>query len=248
MPKRRIIVLHRDEAWQQYLREAFEDTPSTPEAVRTAEEALPLIRQGNPDAVFASPHLLTQPLAAALRMHRTSNADFRAFRLGPSPEATSSHLSDLFDDGFDEIPPTLYDFQKKLSQHLPLPDPVRLLVVDDEPEIGELFRDYFDHRTHPSFIVETARDGAEGFDQVKRSPPHVLISDIKMPQKDGRELFRDLKTKNLLPPTIVFFDAVSADEVLEIRQYGSPAFVEKGSRSSGMPEMAVLIKKIAYFG
>lgn len=248
MPKRRIIVLHQDEAWHQYLQEAFEDTPSIPEAVRTAEEALPLIRQGNPDVVFAHPHLLTQPLAAALRMHRTSNANFRAFRLGPSPEATSSHLSDLFDDGFDEIPPTLYDFQKKLSQHLPLPDPVRLLVVDDEPDVGDIFRDYFDHRTAPVFIVETARNGAEGDKRIAAQPPHVLILDIKMPERDGRELYRDLKRIGKLPPTIVFFDLVSADEVLEIRKWGNPAFVEKGSRSSAMPEMAALIKKLVYFG
>jgi len=246
MPKRRLIVLQNDQAWNDYLIEAFNDTPSTPEIVTSAAAAPPLIRQGNPDVVFANPSLLTAPLTAALRMHRTSNADFRVFRLGFSSAASASIYP--FDDSFNEIPPSLYDFQKQLAHHLPLPDPIRLLIVDDEPGVGEIFQDYFDHRTQPTFIVETAKNGVEAEVKTQKQPPHVLILDIKMPERDGRELYRELRRRETAPPTIVFFDLVSSDEVLEIRKWGSPAFVEKGSRSSAMPEMAALIKKLTYFG
>lgn len=245
MPKRRVVVLQDDEAWKNYLLEAFEDTASTPEILKTAQEALPIIRQSNPEVVFINAHLLTAPLTAALQMNRSSNTGFRAFRLGPtSPSASTFH----FESSFDGIPPTLYDFQKQLTQNLPLPDPIRLLVVDDEPEIGELFRDYFERRTGPAFTVETARDGIEAEKQIEKSMPDVLVLDIKMPKRDGRELYRELKNKGKLPPTIVFVDLTSADEVLEIRQWGSPAFVEKGSSSSSMPQLAALIKKLSYFG
>ena len=245
MPRRRIIVLQDDKDWNQYLIEAFEDTPSTPEIVPSAQKALPLIRQGNPDVVFTHPKLLTQPLIAALKAHRSSHAEFKIFRLGPISDSPPPYP---FDEGFDEIPPTLFDFQKRLVQHLPLPNPLRILVIDDEPEIGEIFRDYLENRTEPAFIVETARDGLEGAKKLEGASPDVLILDIKMPKKDGRELYRELKNEGRLPPTIVFFDIVSAEEVLEIRRLGNPAFVEKGSRSSRMPEMSALIKKMAYFG
>lgn len=245
MPKRRLIVLQNDQAWSNYLIEAFNDTPSTPEIVTSAAAALPVIRQGKPDVVFANPSLLTAPLTAALRMHRTSNADFRVFRLGFNPESAALYP---FDDSFNEIPPGLFDFQKQLAHHLPLPDPIRLLIVDDEPDIGEIFRDYFDHRTQPTFLVETAKNGLEAEEKIQKQPPDVLILDIKMPERDGRELYRELRRKESAPPTIIFFDLVSSDEVLEIRKWGSPAFVEKGSRSSAMPEMSALVKKLAYFG
>lgn len=245
MPKRKVVVLENQEAWNRYLIEAFCDTPSTPEIARTAQEALPLIRQGNPDVVFSNGSLLTQPLTAALQTNRTRNAHFRAFHLGPAAGASSVYP---FDGSFKEIPPSLYDFHKELVAHLPLPNPLRLLVVDDEPDIGEVFRDYFEHRTQPEFIIETARDGMEAEKQIEKNPPHVLILDIKMPVRDGREVYRELKQRQTLPPTIVFFDAVSSDEVLEIKRWGNPAFIEKGSPSSTMSEMSVLIRKIAYFG
>lgn len=245
MPKRRIVVIQNDQAWNDYLIEAFNDTPSEPEIFTTAQAALPVIRQGNPDVVFANASLLTAPLVAALRMHRTANADFRAFRLGFNAESASAYP---FNDSFNEIPPTLYDFQKQLAPNLPLPEPVRLLIVDDEPGVGEIFRDYFDHRTKPIFIVETAQNGLEADEKIRKACPDVLILDIKMPQRDGRELYRGLKQKGSAPPTIIFFDLVSSEEVLEIRKWGNPAFVEKGSRSSAMPEMAALIKKLAFFG
>ena len=245
MPKQNILVLHDDERWTEYLVEVFEDTRSEPRICKTAEELIPLMRKGRPDVVFANAKHLSQPLLASLATERNSNACFRAFHLGDVPKACPSHL---FDDSFRNIP-TLSEFHKRLAQHLPLKSPVRILVVDDEPSIGEAFKEYFGHRTNPVFEVETVTNGLEGQKKIEQNPPDVLILDIKMPEKDGRELYRDLKKRNILPPTIIFFDIVSSEEVLEIRrQGGHPSFVEKGSFSSSMPEMAALIKKIAYFG
>ncbi len=244
MPKRKIVVLQDDEDWNRYLLEAFNDTPSTPQITRTAKEALPLVRQENPEIVFAKASLFNQPLVAALKAIRVSNDKFRGIRLGPKSEAAANYP---FDEAFEEIP-SLGEFQKRLVKHLPLPEKLRILVVDDDPQIGEMYRDFFDHRTNPSFMIETARDGVEGLEKIEASPPEVLVLDIKMPRKDGRELYRELKKKGILPPAIVYFDVVSADEVIEIRKMGNPAFVEKGSPSSSMNEMVSLLKKIAYFG
>ena len=245
MPKRKIIVLQNDDAWNRYLIEAFEDTPSTPEITTNVAQALPLIRQGKPEVVFINVNLLTQPLAAALQMHRSSNDPFRAFALGASLKAAFPYP---FDHSFDGPPPSLHEFQKELTQHLPLPNPIKLLVVDDEQGVWEVFHDYFDHRTSPAFVVETARNGNDAEKKIAKEAPHVLVLDIKMPERDGRELYRDLRQKDACPPTIIFFDLVSSEEVLEIRKWGSPALIEKGARASAMPEMAALIKKLAYFG
>ena len=245
MPKRRIVVLSHDEAWNRYLVEAFEDTPSHPEILKSAQEAAPILRKGSVDVVFANADLLSPPCVVALQMHRSSSSSFRAFSLGWGSHSITSFA---FDERFGEAPPPLSEFQKKVATHLPLPDPLRVLVVDDEPEIGGAFKEYFEGRRNPTFVIETARDGAEGERKIEASPPHVLVLDIKMPVQDGRELYRELKKKDKLPPTIVFFDAISADEVLEIRRWGNPAFVEKGAHSSAMPELAALVKKIAYFG
>lgn len=245
MSKRSIIVIQDEEEWRQYLMEAFEDTVSCPDFVKSAQEALPAVRKKSFDVVFANPKLLNAPLVAALQMQRNSQQNFRCYSLGTEQEGSSTLL---FDDRFGSIPETLDDFQRVVTKRLTFEKPIRLLVVDDEPEIRQVYRDFFDHRTEPQYIVETASNGKEAEVMIEKNFPDVLVLDIKMPVKDGRELYRDLKRAGRLPPTIVFFDIVSADDVLEIRRFGNPAFVEKGSRSSGMPEMASLIKKIAYFG
>lgn len=156
--KRKIVVLQNDRAWNNYLLEAFEDTSSTPEIVTNTQDALNLIRKGNPDVVFVNPILLTRPLAAALQAHRISHADFRVFSLGKIESMPPPYP---FDSEFEKIP-SLHDFQKKLTEHLPLPSQIHLLVVDDNPEIATLFLDYFDHRTNPQFILEIASSGIEG--------------------------------------------------------------------------------------
>lgn len=243
MPKRPVFVIQNDENWNEFLIEAFEDTPSTPQIARSVQEALPLIQRGHPDVVLANSSLLSRPLIAALQMHRSSNANFRTFQLGPIPEGS---LPFRFDGRFDSLP-SLSDFQKGLSEHLPSPEILRILVVDDSPEIRQMFKDYFEDRNHPRFVVTTATNGLEGEREIGKSLPDVLILDVKMPECDGRTLYRRLQENGTLIPTVVFFDSVSAEEVLEIRRSGRAAFVEKGSRVSGMPEMAALIKKLAYF-
>lgn len=248
MPKRRVIVIQNDESWNDFLQEAFEDTLSLPEIVRSSKEALPLLREGRPDVVFVNPLLLTPVLSATLRALRTSDTNCRTFQLGLETEASSLPLAGIFDGKFGKTSEGLDEFQKTLSFHLPVPEVIKVLVADDEPGVGEAFREYFEGRTKPVVKVEVAKNGIEAEEKVEKITPDVIVLDIKMPERDGREVYRNLKKKEKLPPTIVFFDIVAAEEVLEIRRLGNAAFVEKGSRSSQMPEMSALIRKMAYFG
>lgn len=244
MPKLKIVVFEREEPWIQFLSEAFRDTSAICQVVRTPEEALPVFRQARPEVIFTNANLLTKPLLACLQALRATSSLFRVFRLGPNPESSSLFP---FDNGFEKIPPTLYDFHKRLVEHLPLPPSIRLLVVDDNPEIGNAFRDYFSHRSEPSFAVETAGNGIEAENRIRESRPDVLVLDLKMPEKDGRTLYQDLSRQGIQIPTIVFFDLVSVDEVTELSRWGNPSFVEKGSTASSLPAMAALIKKLVYF-
>ncbi len=69
----------------------------------------------------------------------------------------------------------------------------RLLIVEDHADIAH----YLCDNLAQEFTVETAANGLEGLDLALANPPDLVVSDIAMPEMDGIELCRRLKT-NLL--------------------------------------------------
>ncbi|MBE0564340.1 MAG: response regulator [Krumholzibacteria bacterium] len=67
---------------------------------------------------------------------------------------------------------------------------LRILVVDDEPDILETLEFSLTRR---GFTVATAVDGLEGLEKAKRNPPDVMILDVMLPGCNGYEVSRMLK-------------------------------------------------------
>ena len=67
---------------------------------------------------------------------------------------------------------------------------VRVLVVDDEPDILETLEYSLTRR---GFQVLTAADGREGLDRAKRVPPDFMILDVMLHGCKGYEVSRMLK-------------------------------------------------------
>jgi len=67
---------------------------------------------------------------------------------------------------------------------------VRILVVDDEPDLCELLQ----HELEAcGATVYAVRSGAEAVELVESHRPHLLISDIGMPDEDGHALLRRIR-------------------------------------------------------
>ena len=58
----------------------------------------------------------------------------------------------------------------------------KLLIVDDEIEICEFLKSFFEDR---NYKVVVAHDGAIAFEQVGIFKPDVVLLDIQMPGLDG---------------------------------------------------------------
>lgn len=67
---------------------------------------------------------------------------------------------------------------------------LRLLVVDDEPDARELLQTVLEVA---GGSVRTAASAAEGFDLLAGFRPHVLVSDIGMPDEDGYTFMRRVR-------------------------------------------------------
>ncbi len=243
--KRNILQLDQKESpWKHFLQEFFEDTNSALNFFHESSPAGACLDRIRHDLVFVNAELASPGLLQKLNVLRQSSPDFRVFELSPNGKKSSGFR---FDDFFHDTS-SLHNFQKQLLQHLPLAEKIRVLVVDDEAEIGAMVRDFFDGRNQPAFDVAYVDNGEKGLKAIEKNRPDVVILDIKMPVMDGREVYREIRTRKWNIPVIIFFDSISGDEMIEIHKYGRPAVVEKGARQSAMPEMLSLVKKMAYFG
>ena len=71
-----------------------------------------------------------------------------------------------------------------------------ILVVDDEPKIAALARDYLEHA---GFAVVTAADGRAAIEAVGRAKPDLVVLDLGLPGVDGLDVTRQIRRDSSLP-------------------------------------------------
>jgi two-component system alkaline phosphatase synthesis response regulator PhoP len=71
-----------------------------------------------------------------------------------------------------------------------------ILVVDDEPKITQVVRDYLERA---GFTVIGARDGREALMRVRTQHPHLVILDLGLPGIDGLDVTREIRRTSGLP-------------------------------------------------
>jgi len=82
-------------------------------------------------------------------------------------------------------------------------DAPRVLVVDDDATIRELFLEFFRTAGAGKYQVEVASSGYEAGLQVERFNPHVVLLDLMMEDLDGFEVCRNLRNDPTHATTIV---------------------------------------------
>ena len=93
----------------------------------------------------------------------------------------------------------------------------RILVIDDEPIVLNLFRHVLESEGHS---VEVAAGGAEGLDSLSRSGADVVIVDLIMPNVNGVATIRRVRRRypNVLciPMTGLLGSICAADKLADI--------------------------------
>jgi DNA-binding response OmpR family regulator len=74
--------------------------------------------------------------------------------------------------------------------------PQLILVVDDEPKVARLARDYLEKN---GFHVLTTADGQSALTIARREKPDLIILDLMLPNIDGREVCRILRRESDVP-------------------------------------------------
>ena len=99
-----------------------------------------------------------------------------------------------------------------------------LLVVDDESEIrNSLSRRYL----LKGYSVDTAQNGLEALHLLEQKPFQVVISDIKMPEIDGLELLRRIRTEYPMTRVIIMTGYVTLENGLSCLRHSADTSIFK---------------------
>ncbi|MBA3010767.1 MAG: response regulator, partial [Proteobacteria bacterium] len=100
----------------------------------------------------------------------------------------------------------------------------KILIVDDEEKMRHLLSMMLERN---GFLVDKAIHGKHAMEQLGVNTYDLVISDIKMPQMDGKELIQQMRKENILTPVIFITAFATIDSAVEMMQQGAVDYVTK---------------------
>jgi len=98
-----------------------------------------------------------------------------------------------------------------------------VLVVDDEPKIVQLARDYL---AHAGFTVASASDGREALASFRANAPDLIVLDLGLPLVDGLDVARAIRKTSNVPILMLTGRGDEADRVAGL-ELGADDYVTK---------------------
>ncbi len=98
-----------------------------------------------------------------------------------------------------------------------------ILVVEDEPQIAGLVRDYLEHA---GFAVLAAGDGVSALALTRARRPDALVLDLGLPRLDGLDVIRALRRESTVPIVILTARGDETDKVAGL-ELGADDYVVK---------------------
>jgi len=107
-------------------------------------------------------------------------------------------------------------------------DELKILVVDDEPNIRETLREFF--LQLGGFQVDTASDGLEALAIVRANKFDCALIDLQMPRMNGIELLENIQKVDNTLPVIIMTGHASLEVAIETVRFGASYFLNKPVR------------------
>nr|WP_319572468.1 substrate-binding domain-containing protein [uncultured Draconibacterium sp.] len=136
-----------------------------------------------------------------------------------------------------DINPVLDTGEKKVETNFE--EKPTILLVEDEYDVREYIKDSLVDHYH---ILE-AKNGRLALDIIRENEPDLIVSDIMMPEMDGLELTRTLKTdlKTCHIPIIILTAKASQEQKFEGLEEGADSYIPKPFNSR---HLQIRVKKL----
>ena len=98
-----------------------------------------------------------------------------------------------------------------------------ILVVDDEPKIIRLARDYLEKS---GFTVLTSGDGQQALTMARQERPDLIVLDLMLPGLDGLDVCRAIRRESDVPIIMLTARAEEADQLIGL-ELGADDYITK---------------------
>lgn len=112
-----------------------------------------------------------------------------------------------------------------------------ILLVEDEPSVGELVRGYL---SRDGYYVLWVRTGEEALVELARHPIKIVILDIGLPGMDGFEVCREMRSRSRVPILMLTARDEESDRIVGL-EVGADDYL---SKPFSPRELAARIKAI----
>jgi DNA-binding response OmpR family regulator len=99
----------------------------------------------------------------------------------------------------------------------------KVMVVDDEPKIVQLARDYLEHA---GFTVVAAHDGREALVTARSQRPDLVVLDLGLPEIDGLDVARALRRDSSVPIVMLTGRNEESDKLVGL-EIGADDYITK---------------------
>jgi excisionase family DNA binding protein len=111
----------------------------------------------------------------------------------------------------------------------------RILVIDDEAPIRQLFKETLEAR---SYHVITAKSGTEALQLVRGGDFDLIFLDLKLPGMDGAEVFRQIRQVNDSVPVVVITGYPMGELMVKALEQGPIGVMKKPFNASDIHRSA----------
>jgi chemotaxis family two-component system response regulator Rcp1 len=127
-----------------------------------------------------------------------------------------------------------------------------VLLVDDNPADIDLMSEAL-AKSKRHFHVNAVSDGAEAMSFLRRRGKHaeapsadLVVLDLNLPRKDGREVLSDLKTDPALAkiPVVIFTTSQSNADITRCYELGANCYLRK---PGNLPDFVAVVQSMADF-
>jgi DNA-binding response OmpR family regulator len=107
----------------------------------------------------------------------------------------------------------------------------KVLFIEDEADLRSAYRRYYDERYRMAF----AGTGAEAIPQLSAFGPDVIVLDMRLPDTDGIDLLRQIRSDHPDLPVVITTAYTSVEPLVEVLGMGHSGYLVK---PFGLDELA----------